>query len=757
MHNIYKSELSDYLVPAKEKEKLPYLIGMADTIINDLVNESSEKRRKLLQMRAMRDGIRDPQEFAYLTDNYGVGNPSDIKFTPVIRNRIDALIGYLSTTDFRWKMTITDPESINKLDHEKSSELLRRIYEEFYKSIGTTGVNFSIESLVEKLQSQMGNDWRSALENATNNLIKYYKDDEDIDLRELRKLALEDVLTVGEMVYRNRCQRAGETPKPEVLLPENFYADTPRDAKSYKESPRAVYIKYMSMEDILMTYGHLMDKEAKKELFERSYSKYTLSAQDIYDINRSNGISKEGRERQDPDNQLLNNQRYFRVYETEWIANNPSKVDSKDLKNKMLIDGPDKVQNEEYTQDRYEVTRIGEEIYVSMGKSKYVKRTKKAPRKAYLSFNGIRFESRGGQPYSLTWKCKDIQDMSDIIRFHRDNLLANTTVGGSRMDVSTLPDFLGDSMMERLMKVIALRKNGVEVYNSAQNEGNHVRGQNISGEYRSSVDGPLINAINSIIDQLDSEATKLTGVTPQMMGIIEQRDAVSNVKVGVSQSSVVVKNVFDQHDRFMRSMISDLLHMHQVSFAESDEEEFVGTFMGDVNFQAFRIKTKDVALSDINLHVVSSSEDKAKITEVKQAIISLANTGNVSPNLIAKIITADTVSEVLRHIEELSESTKDSTQIIEDLNARLEEMAKENEKLQKSMSGKDDAEQKLKVKELEIKSAEADKKLELEERKIFNQQEYNDKIIALKEETVKLERDQLILGSGASKEIRNDI
>ena len=38
-------------------------------------------------------GIRDNNQFKHLEQNYGIGNPTNITFTPLIRKHIDALVG----------------------------------------------------------------------------------------------------------------------------------------------------------------------------------------------------------------------------------------------------------------------------------------------------------------------------------------------------------------------------------------------------------------------------------------------------------------------------------------------------------------------------------------------------------------------------------------------------------------------------------------------------------------------------------------
>jgi hypothetical protein len=55
------------------------------------------------------------------------------------------------------------------------------------------------------------------------------------------------------------------------------------------------------------------------------------------------------------------------------------------------------------------------------------------------------------------------------------------------------------------------------------------------GDFNASIQGDAINAVNAILESLAVQADIVSGVPRQMLGVIEQRDAVENVKVGINQ------------------------------------------------------------------------------------------------------------------------------------------------------------------------------------------------------------------------------
>ena len=58
-----------------------YLMEMADTAIAELVYD----KHHLIKAYNYYSGIRDQEQFRHLEENFGLGNPTSISFTPLIR------------------------------------------------------------------------------------------------------------------------------------------------------------------------------------------------------------------------------------------------------------------------------------------------------------------------------------------------------------------------------------------------------------------------------------------------------------------------------------------------------------------------------------------------------------------------------------------------------------------------------------------------------------------------------------------------
>jgi hypothetical protein len=79
---------------------------------------------------------------------------------------------------------------------------------------------------------------------------------------------------------------------------------------------------------------------------------------------------------------------------------------------------------------RHEGVRIGSEVYITRGESKYITRSQSNPEDCTLSINGMFFLDKNGNPFSIVLATADLQDKFDLLHFYRDNLIATSgTVG----------------------------------------------------------------------------------------------------------------------------------------------------------------------------------------------------------------------------------------------------------------------------------------------------------------------------------------
>lgn len=752
-------DLSDYEVSEKEKEtSLEYLMEMTDRVIMRNVDENSDRRMRIFKMRDFYDGIRDEREFAYLEDNKGIGNPSSIRFTPLIRNRVDTLIGLLSTLDFDYTVSVIDSKSLFKIEQDKTTTMLRELYrgiEMAAKNKQETGTHTPAEKLIEQAESEVNQKWRNLFVQSAVDFVEDLKECPIIDLHRLRELLFEDLIVAGEGIYRTKAHEIGKKPKPEVILPENCYYTLRRDQSSINETSEFVYVRYMSKRDILQKYGHLMTMDEKKEILQMDSLKLSATMGSYmtpatYNSGKKTETSSKRKSAIDRYRNYGEDTDVVRVYEVEWKANNTYDIDKAATRENMLVEGPHNIQNKRYRQDLYCSVKIGENVYLDMGKDESATRYDVDPDVVYLTFNGARHSDRGGEPYSILWKCKDIQDMHDILLFHRDNLIANSGVRGVNIEFSKIPEFLGENEMERLMKALALIKQGINVTDGTQEGAENASGGH--GTFDMTVNGESLSAINETIRQLDDEATKITGVTLAMMGAIEQREAVNNVKVGINNASLTLKKLYDEHDRIMKFMLTDIINAAQHTLKGG----YSGSYKN--GREIFTIIPEYFSHTNYRLHVINTSQEKKKLEEAKALVHEAMATGSIPVDVGLRVVMMNNPSQIIELAAEIAEKQADLKNQLNQAVSENEELKKALEQAKKALEGHDQAKADLEIKKLQAAIQKNNEDTQLK-RDDLDRRKTADQVNAdLMDRQLDLEEQQIFLSENEQqRKVRQDI
>lgn len=109
--------LEDIHITEAEKSKEWYLKDNIDYWIANLVRT----KPYLSTYRNYYSGIRDQQEFKYLTENFGIGAPSVLKFTPLIKPRVDALLSQIEGESLAYRVTCIDDRTVDIIEEEKKN------------------------------------------------------------------------------------------------------------------------------------------------------------------------------------------------------------------------------------------------------------------------------------------------------------------------------------------------------------------------------------------------------------------------------------------------------------------------------------------------------------------------------------------------------------------------------------------------------------------------------------------------------------
>ena len=347
----------------------------------------------------------------------------------------------------------------------------------------------------------------------------------------------------------------------------------------------------------------------------------------------------------------------------------------------------------------------------------------------------------------------DLQDKYDLTIYYRDSLIASSGSLGDWLDAAHLPTFLGEEMPERAQKWLAYKKQGIAWYDSSQ-EGTQMINTTFNG-YDDTIKAQAIQAFQMVLESIEQQACSITGVFQEKLGGIQQRDAVSNVKVGIRQSTLLTKQYFSAMDLIYKEVNYDLLNLAKIVFKNG----ITGTLINGTRLnQIFTALPKYYTMTDFDIHIQDSTETFQDKESLKATSVELIKSGQVDPTMIFNIMTAKNVGELKEYIEDAVQSKKQENDMVSQLQQQLQQMQQQAQQLQQQLQQVTQQNEKLQ-KELEKNSSDKmqleQQRVEIERKKADDTKSYNDRIATIKEREVDIEYMQLNDGNPYNDKIKN--
>lgn len=693
------------------------------------------------------NGKRDAEQYRYLEENFGIGQPTSVEFIPLIKKHIDALVGEYLGTPIIPKVSCKDSETITNIFREKELEISKGVFEFLQSHLqnqilqfvdGKNIVDRSIEAQLNSLIQDLDQNFISKYEIAAQDVIEYIMQSRNTDLITKLKILILDLLITGYTFYRTKANTSNTDVEIEVLSPLNTFFDKNPESPYIKDSYRVVVRKWLTKTQILNTYGKEMSKEDLEKIKELWRDSFDTSTYYVRSFNNGNGEPQTdglnaGREivpgyPTGPYNTY--NYKLIPVYEVEWIE-----TDS------------------DFVMQRYETVRIGESIYILRGKNEKVIRSKDNPSYCTLSVNGVYFVNRGAEPYSLVLACANLQDKYDLLHFYRDNLIASSGTVGDWIDIAMIPASLGVKLPERLQKWQAYGKQGMKLIDTSQ-EGRLAAGQapinTIFNGFDDTVKAQAIQAIQIAIDSVEQTASSITGVFRERLGSIQQKDAVTNVQVSVNNSYTITKQYYQQMDLVTTEILVDSLNQAKIVYKNGLKGNII---LGDKYQRIFVALPEYFTVTDYDIRISTSTDVIKDIEAIKAIIPEFIKSGALDPGIILEALTTKSLTDLKAKVQKAMKVQKQEnsqlsqlTQQVEQLQQQLQQSQQELQKAQAKIESLDEAKltlerEKLKMStQLEWYKAQTDrnfkntqatndsKRTEIEYMQLYDGNPYNDKL-----------------------------
>ena len=640
-----------------------------EELVDKTINELVYDKVKLQKAYNYYNCKRDKEQFKYLEDNFGIGQPTAVEFIPLIRKHVDALVGEYLDVPILPKVSCKDKETINNIFREKQIKIASECYNllqsnlknNLLRILGSQDMtDLNIKEQLDKIVEDVNENFISEYEIAGQNIIEYIIQSRNTDLITKLKQLFVDLLVTGFTFYKVLPSPSGHNIQIKCLNPLNVFPELNYESPYINECKRIVVREYLTRDEILNRYGKELSKEdiskineLWKDFRDLSGSYYVRSIETSLGTPATDGLlaGEEVTPGFPGESYRMYNSSVIPVYEVEWIET-----------------------DKKFVEQRYSAVKIGQEIYIIRGKDKNVIRTKDAPERATLSVNGVWFNNRGSEPYSMVLNCMVLQDKYDILHFYRDNLIASSGTVGDFVNLPTLPTILGNTLAERLMKWKAYAKEGMKLIDTSQ-EGQVNTGQaplnTMFNGFDDTIKVQAIQAIQLAIDSIEQTASSITGVFRERLNGIQQRDAVTNVQTGINNSFTITKQWHFQMDLVTREILLDSLNCAKIVY----DKGLTGTLiLGNKLQKLFTALPKYYTVTDFDIHIITSSEIIKEMEQIKALVPEFIKGGIVSPDILMDIMTSKSLSEMKSTVNKSIKKQKSENNQIQQLTQQVEEL-----------------------------------------------------------------------------------
>lgn len=728
-----------------------YLTENCDRIIGELVKE----KEHLFKAYNYFNGVRDHYQYEHLEKNEGVGNPTSIGFTPLVRKHVEAIVGEYLTTDPKPRISCKDKKTLSNIFRDKELAVAQKVKQwlsqylenAIYSAIFTGGqeqngqqqqiVDQEIQREMTEIEDMVNRNFISNYEIAAQNICNYVLQDRRIDFKNKLEQLFLNMLISGEAYYQTVKSHNGTNFRLELLDPMNTWVDKDPKSRYMKNGHKSVIRKWMTEEEIIIKYGDYLTESDIKELsrykmhFSENSNFLLITGQESRcgSIKNPGIMHGVGAHPEAVDYMFERQWDLIPVYEVEWI----------DYKKK---DG-------KYIGVRYHVTRIHSDIYILDGEDEDMPRDIDEQNEARLSVNGIWYTNGHGAPYSLMLATADQQDNYDLLLYKKDNIAALAGTAGAIVDIAQLPEMLGEDMTERLMKYQALRKIGLAVIDTSQ-EGS-MQQNTFYGGFDDTKGLSAIQYIQLAIEMTENIVSSMTGVFRERLGGIEARDAVQNVEVGMQQSYIITKRYYQAMDTLVSEMLMDCLDMAKIVYKKGLTGQII---LGDQK-TIFEVAPKYYTTTSFDIHLADSAEIIKEQEMIKQLAMQFAGSNLVDPETLFIMATSKSLTEMREAaIKSLREKKAENNQL-QQLQQQLEEAQQNMQQMQKQLEQSTKKLAQLNEKKLNIEQQNNQMDQELGYYKIEKDAELKNRELDIIEQRNKLEAAQLLDNNPNNDEVVN--
>lgn len=671
-------------------DRLSFINGGMFGFSKDIYGISEYRRMKINY--DLFNNIINKSDFEHICSPFGreVGElPADFTNKDIISGKIKALLGMEMKRPFSWKVVATNEEATTRVEQAEldmlkdfvissimgpiRTEIEQQYQQELQGRELTPDEQRSIQQqIAQELQTRtpyeikkyMAREHQDPSEILAQQILEYLIEKQDIRMKFNK--AWKHGLIAGREIFWVGIVN-GE-PVIKVINPLRFDYDKSPDLDYIEEGEWAVYEMYMTPSEVIKHFGsELTDKEID-EIYEQ-YSSASSFPDSSFTF-RNDGTSAVAG---------------IRVLHGEWKGLKKIKFitgvdpetgevyeDIQDEEYKLNPEAGDVSEEIEWIVTKFEGYKIGEDKYAFLREVPGQFKDLNNLYNCKLSFVGAAYDNLNAEVTSLVDRMKYWQYFYNIITYRIELLTASDEGKKLLLNLNLIPKGSGLTT-EKWMHYFTANKIG---YLDPKEEGN--RNSDIT-QAAKEIDMSLASDIQKYIalaEYIERRCGESVGITRQIEGQLEPRDAVRNTQQALIQSANILEPYFEVHNNIKRNVLQSLIECAKVAYAEF-QPKHLNYILDDMSRRMISLDYDLLENSTYGIFVSNSLKSNEALQTVQQLSHAALQNQTAELSDVIKIMRSESVQEAEEMLKVAEQERKEREQQMQEQQLQAQAQAEE--------------------------------------------------------------------------------
>lgn len=631
---------------------------------NRLINKNTYAESDKINMKRNSDmyyyGILDPLEVGKICNPYNLKDfkvPLDFKHYKIENPKVQTLKGEEIKRRFEWKVFVSNRDAVSQKEEQKKDQYFQFITEQ----INATSFNEEeAQKKLAKLSEYLNYDWQEIRELTADQLLHHYY--QYLDLKTEFSKAWEYGILSGEEIMS--IDEHNGRPKVEACDSQTMYWLKGPEQRYIDDSDAVVRCYYVPLGQVIDYYYDYLRPDQINDLERRQserteYQDFTLNQ--YYKKDEETGFFIPNKETGDLMIANSNFDGYYdsegniRIVHTRWkslrkVGEVTYFDDAGDAQTKFVDENYkiDETLGEDvkwlWVNEAWEVTRIGEDIFIK-GKPRSVQfRKLDDPSYCSLGYVGTKLET------CMFDIMKDYSIKYDAYFWRTEQAMIKAMGKIGKLDLALIPDDWDIDMWMHFATnmgwaVIDSFKEGKK--GAAQ--GKLAGSGGTTGDVINMEQGQFIQQNMLMMQYLEAQLDKIIGINGQRQGMLSADAGLQVTREAQEASANITESYFTIHDNVKLRTLRALLEV--AKYCLKEKKEAIQYITSEMTSKIFEVDGDLINEADYGILVGDATNDARTITTLQEAVKIALQTGQVDLIQMMDIFSTDSTASIKRKIE----------------------------------------------------------------------------------------------------------